>query len=263
MQPGLSPHDAARGAVPPPPPPRTMPVASDRKGGGWWIAPAIVIALVLVGWLVAANMPFGGDEASRPAKPVPTETIAEGGPAAGETGTVIEGPGQSDDSFEITTTTAAPPPNAPVTATSPSAAVPTATAAVQTPPVVVQPSPRAPTPTPTPAPTRTPAPTQTQPQNVPVPARVVPPRPERAGEISATQAEVTLRGYVVGKRYYGVASECVRVSNRGYRNVGYNLEVWHSCPGSGGGARLLGRWRVDAKTGELFRQRDDGRYRRP
>ena len=30
-----------------------------------------------------------------------------------------------------------------------------------------------------------------------------------------------------------------------------------------GSTRMLGRWRVDAKTREVFRQADDGRYLRP
>ena len=82
-------------------------------------------------------------------------------------------------------------------------------------------------------------------------------------QISAGEASSRLRGYVTSTRYYSVANECVRVEPRGYRNTGYNLEVWHSCPGGGGTSRLLGRWRVDARTGEVFRQRDDGRYTRP
>ena len=91
--------------------------------------------------------------------------------------------------------------------------------------------------------------------------RVVP-RPDRPAEISADEAAATLRNYVRSSRYYEVAGECIRVENRGYRNVGYNLEVWHSCPG-GGTSRLLGRWRVDSKTREVFVQRDNGRYLRP
>lgn len=89
------------------------------------------------------------------------------------------------------------------------------------------------------------------------------PAPVQRAELSPSDATATLQSYVRSTRYYGVANECVRVENRGYRNAGYNLEVWHSCPGSGGGARLLGRWRVDSKTREVFRQRGDGRYLRP
>jgi hypothetical protein len=88
------------------------------------------------------------------------------------------------------------------------------------------------------------------------------PRAAPSEEISGDEAVATLRNYVRSTRYYPVAGECIRVENRGYRNVGYTLEVWHSCIG-GGASRLLGRWRVDSKTREIFRQREDGRYLRP
>jgi hypothetical protein len=62
--------------------------------------------------------------------------------------------------------------------------------------------------------------------------------------------------------YNDVRDECLAVRGGGYRNVGYAFSVWDSCPG-GGGSRMLGRWRVDAKTREVFRQQNDGRYLKP
>jgi hypothetical protein len=77
------------------------------------------------------------------------------------------------------------------------------------------------------------------------------------------QASATLRDYVTSRYYYdGVEDDCVRVESRGFRNRGFDYEIWHSCE-RGGGSRRLGRWRVDALTREVFRQRDDGRYLRP
>ncbi len=77
------------------------------------------------------------------------------------------------------------------------------------------------------------------------------------------QASATLRDYVTSHDSYDdVEDACVRVESRGFRNRGFNYEIWHSCE-RGGGSRLLGRWRVDALTREVFRQRDDGRYLRP
>ena len=224
----------------------------------WWIGPAAVVGLVLLAWLLLAGLPFRSDE-PKPAPRAQTETIAEAPPQEPpNSGTLVEvPPGATDDSFEIATTTtqsppmsAEPPPN--VTGTS---APPTATAAppvVRTQPPVVRTQPQ-----PRPQP---PVVVRTQPQ--PPPAAVPRPQPQRA-EITADEATATLRNYVRSSRYYGVAADCIRVENSGYRNVGYDLEVWHSCPGSGGGARRLGRWRVDSKTREVFRQRDDGRYLRP
>jgi hypothetical protein len=110
---------------------------------------------------------------------------------------------------------------------------------------------------------------------VPVPARPVPvpaparepartPEPEpRAGLLNDAQASATLRDYVTSRNYYDdVEDDCVRIESRGFRNRGFEYEVWHSCE-RGGGSRLLGRWRVDALTREVFRQYGDGRYLRP
>jgi hypothetical protein len=214
----------------------------------WWIAPAAVVGLVLVAWLVLAVLPLRRDE-PRVAPRVPTETVAEAPVEPPQSGTLVEvPPGASDDSFEITTAappqqppvSSAPPPNVTATAGTPSA-----------PPVVVSTQPQ---------PQRQPDP-QRAPQSDPRPA--TPPVTRPRAEITAPEATGTLLQYVRSTRYYDVAGECIRVENNGYRNVGYDLEVWHSCPGSSGGSRLLGRWRVDARTRELFRRRDDGRYLKP
>ncbi len=214
---------------PPAPAVASRPVTQARSR--WWIAPAAVVGLVVLAWMLLAGLPLRRDEPPRAPAPQ-TETIAEAEPPPPSTATLIEvPPGTSDDSFDIATTTTQAPPMA----TAPPAA------GVEPPPVVIaQPRPATP---------------------LPAPVRVVP--PPRAAEITAEEATSALRNYVRSTRYYDVAAECIRVENRGYRNVGYDLQVWHSCPGSGGGSRLLGRWRVDAKTREIFRQREDGRYLRP
>ncbi|HYO77482.1 MAG TPA: hypothetical protein VE010_13555, partial [Thermoanaerobaculia bacterium] len=105
----------------------------------------------------------------------------------------------------------------------------------------------------------------------PAPRRVTPPPaapPQQAsqtpsGEISDAQAAATLRGFIASSNYYdGVSGDCVQVRSHGYRNVGYTFSVWDGCM-AGGGSRMLGRWRVDSKTREVFRQREDGRFLRP
>jgi len=93
-------------------------------------------------------------------------------------------------------------------------------------------------------------------------ARPAPVTPPPALEITSSQADATLRGYLASAKTYGVSNDCLAIHNNEYENVGYTLEVWDECS-SGGGARRLGRWRVDAKTREIFRQREDGRYLRP
>ena len=95
------------------------------------------------------------------------------------------------------------------------------------------------------------------------PAQPPAPAPRQApAEITSSDAEAILRNYVTSADYYRVRGECLRINNRGYRNVGYTLEIWDACQ-PGGASRMLGSWRVDAKTREVFRRRDDGRYLRP
>jgi hypothetical protein len=111
-------------------------------------------------------------------------------------------------------------------------------------------------------PEETPAP-KPAPAAAPKPASTPAPRPiEQPAMLNDEQASATLRDYVTSRRYYDVSNDCVRVESRGFRNRGFDYEVWHSCE-SNGASRLLGRWRVDAKTREVFRQYDDGRYLRP
>ena len=98
-----------------------------------------------------------------------------------------------------------------------------------------------------------PPPVSRPPVRTPAPATPVP-----ASEITEPQAEAVLRGYITSRRYYDTGPECVSLSTREYRNAGYTIDVHDSC-----NSRQLGRWRVDSKTREIFRQREDGRYLRP
>jgi len=107
----------------------------------------------------------------------------------------------------------------------------------------------------------------TEPKQTPKPQPTTPP-PTRQPDPQPTmlndeQASATLRDFVTSRDYYDdVSDDCVRVGSRGFRNRGFDYDVWNSCE-RGGGSRLLGRWRVDALTREVFRQYDDGRYLRP
>jgi hypothetical protein len=76
--------------------------------------------------------------------------------------------------------------------------------------------------------------------------------------ISQADAEAIVKGAALGA-YGDVASDCMDVHDEGFINVGYTMMVVDRC--SGGSE--LGRWRVDANTGDVFRQQPDGRYLRP
>jgi hypothetical protein len=239
--PTVVPPPAARPATPPP-----------SRRSTWWIVPLVIVGLVLVAWLLLAGLPFGREERRVETRPA-VDTVEEGTPGAtpAPTGTIID---ISDTAFQ-TETIAPPQTQTAATATTPPAQ------ATQTvpPPVIVDERPPASTPR---QPSRTvPPPAQPQPtQPQPTQPR---PTPQPAAEISEGEASGTLRGFITSNDYYdGVRDDCVSVRGLGYQNVGYTFAVWDSCV-EGGGSRMLGRWRVDAKTREVFRQRDDGRYLKP
>lgn len=211
----------------------------------WWIVPLVIVAIVIIAWLVMAGLPFGGDDdrpiAERPA----TETIAEGPPPAAPpagSATIVD--------VGVVADTAEPPPALTDTGVTQTTAPP---ARVVVPPTATTAPPATVT---VPPPAARPAPPAKRPAPEPEP------EPEPAREISEDEAANVLRGYITSRRYYEVGPECVSLRGSGYQNVGYGFSVWDSCA-SGGGSRMLGRWRVDAKTREVFVQRDDGRYLRP
>lgn len=283
-----APVETAEPAVAPPPPvipppiapapAATIPPASSYRGTAdrpvpdhiqpakrstWWIVPAVIVGLVLIAWLLLARLPFGRDERTRVAEnPATTDTIAEGTSTARNepiTGTVIEVPGI--DQPPATTETTPPPLD--------TGAAPTTTVAPpvqrEEPRVIEEPVRTATQPPPpvrtTPPPVRTPPPAP-PPATRPAPAPAPPPVPARTGEISDAEGAATLRSYINSNSYYeGVSGDCVQVRSQGYSNVGYTYSVWDGCV-SGGGTRMLGRWRVDSKTREVFRQQG-GRFLRP
>lgn len=226
---------------PVPTPAAATPAAHPPRRAPWWVVPAVIVGLVVVAFLVLMGLPFGGKEGDRPPQAAQkTETIAEGEPvpssAPVQTGTVVD-VGEEEQPLEQVAPPQqqqAPPPVA--------ARVP---AAARTQPAKTQPAPTQP------------APVRTQPVPVPSP-RVETPPPAATEEIGVSEAISTLRSFVTSRDYYGVGANCIAVGSLGYQNTGYNLEVRDSC-----GSKTLGRWRVDSKTREIFRQREDGRYLRP
>ena len=234
-------------------PAKTTPGEVAPRRSGWWIAPLVVVGLVVVAFGLLMILPLDRDKPRVVAKAPPTETIAEGPPAVGTT-TLVEMEGPADDSFEISTTTTQAPPMPVPTVTTPASQTTAPPVIVEEPVARPQPPVRTP-PRPQPRPREEP---RDDPRDVPPPVRVAP-RP--SPELTSSQATATLRSYITQTNYYRKGTDCLRVENRGYRNIGYDLEVWDTC--AGGGSRRLDRWRVDSKTREVFRQQDDGRYRRP
>ena len=217
----------------------TVPVAQARRST-WWIVPAVVVGLVVIAWLLLAGLPFGREKTIVATET--SETIAEGTverqPA--ETGTVVDLGGTVEPPFPTQTvpTQTAPP----ITQTQPTTQAPPV---IIEEPVVIPPPPR-PVPIPVPPPTTT-----RESEPTPEPVR---------DEISEAEATTVLRRHLASSNPYDRSPNCMQIRSAGYRNVGYTFSVWDACV-DGGGTRMLGRWRVDAKTRDVFRQGDDGRYR--
>lgn len=212
----------------------TVPTPITRRST-WWIVPAVVVGLVVVAWLLLAGLPFGREKTIVATET--TETIAEGtvDPQPAETGTVVDLGGTVEPPFPTQTGTSQTQP--PTTTTQPPPVI------VED-PVIIPPPPR-------PVPVPVPPTTTREPEPPPEPVRE---------EISEAEATTALRRHLAAANPYDVSPNCLQIRSAGYRNVGYTFSVWDTCV-AGGGTRMLGRWRVDAKTREVFRQGDDGRYR--
>ena len=71
-------------------------------------------------------------------------------------------------------------------------------------------------------------------------------------EFNESDAISRLRGYLASYDPYDVPRDCLSVRSDGYRVGGYALEVVDHCAVQ---PRTLGRWRVDAVTRAVSRQR--------
>ena len=238
---------AAEGAPAAPPPvpttTTTNPAATPRRHAPWWVVPLVIVGLVLIAFLVLMGLPFGGRDKDRPSSTAAkTETIAEAEPAP------AAAPVQTATLIDVTEE---PPPEV-LGTMEPDAPVQSAPPVRSRPRVVTQPAPARTVPAPATQPPRS--------SPDPVPERRVetPPPAQETSEITVSEAMSSVRAFVTSRDYYGVGADCVGVGSLGYQNVGYTIEVRDTC-----NQRTLGRWRVDAKTREIFRQREDGRYLRP
>lgn len=81
------------------------------------------------------------------------------------------------------------------------------------------------------------------------------------GDLSEAGAVATLLGWVTTNDHYDVRDSCIGVRSQGYSNRGYTIELLAlNCDGRDG---LLGRWRVDTLTHDVYEQKPDGRYLSP
>lgn len=79
--------------------------------------------------------------------------------------------------------------------------------------------------------------------------------------IDETEAQTLLTRWVGDNRYYPVRSDCLQTKATALKNMGYSTELWSK--GCDAPEKLLGRWRVDGNTGELYVMNDAGKYAAP
>ena len=247
-------------SAPPPAAQTTAPLPPARSRIGLLIGvPVTLIILGIAVWALLTGMPFSSEKKlSRTEQPAPP-VVSEQSPGATSTTTQIRYPGDEQQPQQsgagrgtevVETTTTAMPVQAPAMP-APTATVPVPTPAVpqnQTPPLI-----RKPAPVPTPATGTDRTATTTSSANR---STVTPPGTR---EITESQAEDVLRGYIVSRDYYQLGADCTGIASQGYSNRGYTIDVVDRCGSRG----RLGRWRVDTVTREIFVQKADGRYLRP
>lgn len=239
-----------------------------------WIAIPIVVVLLVLGLLaILSGMPFGKKE-----RPVTKQKIAQvkegqSPPLTGTLGEIGGATSSEEEEGEAQFTILEPNVEGGVTSEDPSPE-PAPSRSAPSRSAQTQPAPRQPPPQPPPQqqPVSRPPQPSIRPSRPPAPAPVIReersvsfpvPAPSRAespreGEVSEEEAVATLQGFLDARNYYKIDASCVSVSSAGYKNEGYTLDVRDRCD-----SRPLGRWRVDSKTRELFRQRENGKYGRP
>jgi hypothetical protein len=77
-------------------------------------------------------------------------------------------------------------------------------------------------------------------------------------QIGEEEAVSKLRAFVAS--HENIAVECVSIRSNGLRNAGYTMDATNQCAAT---PYPVGRWRVDALNGDVFRQSADGRFLRP
>ena len=79
-------------------------------------------------------------------------------------------------------------------------------------------------------------------------------------ELTDDQAKDTLMSWLGRHATYGVAARCLSPKIVEHKNDGYTIDIVSgTCAGQTPG-RILGRWRVDARSGDVFVQNANGKF---
>ncbi len=84
------------------------------------------------------------------------------------------------------------------------------------------------------------------------------------GLLSASEASARLLAFIRSRDYYDLQPGCLTTGSPIFRNVGYTITViTRRCEEQSEEGRIVGNWRVDAKSGEIFVRNRSARYVRP
>lgn len=87
------------------------------------------------------------------------------------------------------------------------------------------------------------------------------PKPPAVSETSAMQI---LRSWITTRNVYPADSACFQVRSLGLKNAGYTAEaIAGDCNAERAAGSVIGKWRVDAITGDVYVQNARGRYVSP
>jgi eukaryotic-like serine/threonine-protein kinase len=213
----------------------------------------VVIAVLLLAWIVyalARRSPAQEPETAQTIPPVPvTESPVSGAAVPPQTVTITPllppnvSPGPDGGAADVTVRELDPPGTQ--AAQSPGQDV------LAVPPVPTVPS----------SPVQQASPAMTRPEARPAASPPPPATTDGRQRMTASEATHTLLTRVRRLDYYDARPDCLRAGAVQYRNEGYSVEIrTRSCPDGPPPNTLLGSWRVDAYSGEIFVRNERGRY---
>lgn len=95
---------------------------------------------------------------------------------------------------------------------------------------------------------------------IPMAARPAASQPHSSA-LSEEQAQRILRSLIESRGYYGLSSDCLWARPLGYRDASYGFEIVAADCASIVRGSVIGRWNVDANTGEASYRTPEGTYR--
>lgn len=84
----------------------------------------------------------------------------------------------------------------------------------------------------------------------------------RAAALNEARAARILKSLIESRGYYGLSPDCLQERPLGFRDAGYEFEIVAARCESIARGGVIGRWVVDANTGEASYRTPEGTYQR-